>query len=96
MLKPAARGAIGNALVRGWDVPLPEEGDDLAVKGFGTTGLDDDAGVGRLFDRCLGNPLPPVLDISFALPAGVGASGAIWDLEVALEHASFQRVGRRG
>ncbi|KAF6223036.1 hypothetical protein HO133_001088 [Letharia lupina] len=96
LLKPAAGGAIRNALVSGGDVPLPEERYDLIVKGIGAVGLEDDTGIGSLFDRRLGHSLPPVSDVSLTLPSSIGAAGATWGLEIALGYSSFQRVGSRG
>ena len=80
MLKPAAGGAIRNAFIRRRDISLPEERYDLIVKGIGATGLEDHTGIGRLFDRRLGEPLAPVSDISLAPPSGIGTAGAVWSV----------------
>lgn len=89
MLKPAAGRAIRNALIRRRDVPLPEERHDLIVKSVGAARLEGDTGIGNLFDRRLGDALPPVFDITLALPSGFGTAGAIWGLEIAAHFPSF-------
>lgn len=89
MLKPAAGRAIRNALIRRRDVPLPEERHDLIVKSVGAARLEGDTGIGNLFDRRLDGALPPVFDITLALPSGFGAAGAIWGLEIAAHFPSF-------
>ena len=95
-MKPATRRAIGNAFIRGRNVPLPEERLDLIVKGIGAVGLEDDSSIGIPFDRRFGDLLSPVFDITLALPSGFGAAGAIWDLKIALGgQSSFSSLDLR-
>ena len=92
MLKPAAGGAIRRALVGRGNVPLPEEGYDLIIKGTTGTGLEGNRCIGSLFDGRLGSSSSPVFDIPLALPSGFGTTGAVGGFEIALGHSLFSGV----
>ena len=89
MLQPGAGWSIRNALITGGNVPLPEERNDLIVISIGVARLEDESGVGSLFDRRFDNLLMPVVDIALALSSGFCATGTTWDLKVTLSYSLF-------